>query len=91
MTTNQTIRTAEAIEAIVISEAGEALVAMVDLPARTEITIERQADAGDFGIFGWEGNAIAYYQSRGWNADTETVFREGAQRYVTFNLSAVKA
>lgn len=76
----------EPIEAVGISDEGEALVAMVDFPAGEEITIEQQADAGDTGIFGWEDRTIAYYRSRGWRNDTETVFWKNGQRYITLNL-----
>lgn len=85
-----TVKLTEPIEAIEITDENEALVAMVDFPAGEEIAIERQAQAGDSGIFGWEGSTITYYRSRDWPADVETVFRgqgdrEG-HRYVTLNL-----
>lgn len=79
------------IEAINISESGEALVAMVDFQAGAAIRIERQADAGETGIFGWEGNTIAYYRSRGWDADTESIFRANGHRYLTFNLPRLES
>jgi hypothetical protein len=81
-----TIALTEPIEAVNISEHGAALVSMVDFSASETIEIEQQAEAGDVGIFGWEGRMIAYYRSRGWNADIETVFRQNGHRYTTLNL-----
>lgn len=81
----------EPIEAVNISEDGEPLVAMVDFSAGENVIIEQQTDAGQAGIFGWEGNTIADYRSRGSSADTETIFRakghHEVHRYVTFNLA----
>jgi hypothetical protein len=81
-----TMTLTEPIEAVNISDDGEALVAMVDFRAGEQITIEQQADAGTTGIFGWEGQIIGYYRQRGWDATTETVFRANGHRYTTFNL-----
>lgn len=86
MTATQTTPLTEPIEAILISDIGEALAAMVDFRAGEQIAIEQQADAGTAGIFGWEGDWIAYYQGRGWTADTETVFRANGHLYTTLNL-----
>jgi hypothetical protein len=86
MTNTDTIKLLDPIEAVNISADGEALVGMVDFRSGEAIAIEQQADAGTAGIFGWEGNLIAYYRSRGWNADVETVFRANGHRYATLNL-----
>ncbi len=73
------------IEAISIAEDGAALGGMVDFSAGETIEVEQQAPAGETGVFGWEGHTIAYYRSRGWRADTETVFRQKDHRYATLN------
>lgn len=87
--TATTVKLADPIEAINISDNGDALVAMVDFSAGEEITIEQQADAGTTGIFGWEGNWITNYVERSWDASTETVFRQNGHRYTTLNLRRV--
>ncbi|WP_431881951.1 hypothetical protein [Micromonospora chalcea] len=88
---DRTVSLAEPIEAVNISDDGEALAAMIDFAAGETIHVEQQADPGANGIFGWEGSTIAYYQSRGWSTATETVFRARGHRYLTFNLARLES
>lgn len=86
MASPDTFVLAEAIEAVNISDDGEALAAMVDFLAGDRIAIEFQVDAGTDGIFGWDSRMIAYYSERGWANQTATVFRRDGRRYLTLNL-----
>lgn len=80
---------AEAIEAINISDEGEALVGAIDFRVGETITIEQQADPGAAGILGWEDRWIAHYASRGWPTNIETIFRVQDMRYATLNLPRI--